>query len=115
MDEQKKAIDMTKEELKQWLKTLSASDTGDVPVFDIDPYLNHAITPKDLSCVQFNATGDIFIGNPSACWIPKLTVSEEISGTIYTVTGSYEGTESFLRKLERIATKKFTNQLEVDR
>ena len=80
-----------------------------------DPYLKHTITPNDLSCVQFNVAGNIFIGNPSACWIPELTVSEEISGTIYTVTGSYEGTESFLRKLERIATKKFTNQLEVDR
>ena len=115
MSEQKKAIDMTKEELKQWLNTLSASDTDSMPNFDIDPYLKYAVTPKDLPYVQFNAAGDIFIGNPSAYWIPELTVSEEISGTIYTVTGSYEGTESFLRKLERIAAKKFTNQLEVDR
>lgn len=106
---------MTKEELRQWLKSLSASDTGNVPVFDIDPYLKHTITPKDLSYVQFNATGDIFVSNPSAYWIPELSVSEEISGTIYTVTGSYEGTESFFRKLERIAAKKFTNQLEADR
>lgn len=115
MDKQKKAIDMTKEELRQWLKSLSASDTGNAPIFDIDPYLKHTITPKDSLYVQFNATGNIFIGNPSAYWIPELTVSEEISGTLYTVTGSYEGTESFLRKLERIAAKKFTNQLEVDR
>lgn len=55
MNEQKKAIDMTKEELKQWLKTLSASDTVNAPVFDTDPYLKHAITPKDSSCVQFDA------------------------------------------------------------
>lgn len=50
--------------------------------------------------------------NISAYWIPELTLTEEIDGTIYTVTGSYEGEESFLRKLERITAKKFTEKME---
>ena len=33
--------------------------------------------------------------NLSACWIPKLTVTEEIGGTVYSVTGSCEGEQSF--------------------
>ena len=56
--------------------------------------------------------GHIHVKNISAYWIPELTLTEEIDGTIYTVTGSYEGEESFLRKLERITAKKFTEKLE---
>ena len=50
--------------------------------------------------------------NLPAYWIPQLTITEEISGTLYTVTGSFEGTESLLRKLERITAKKFTEKVE---
>ena len=56
--------------------------------------------------------GHIQVKNLSAYWIPELTVAEVIAGTTYTVTGSYEGTESFLRKLERIAAKNFTEKPE---
>ena len=48
----------------------------------------------------------------SAFWIPELTVTEVIHGTTYVVTGSYEGTENFVRKLERITSKKFAEKLE---
>ena len=50
--------------------------------------------------------------NLSAYWIPQLTITEEISGTVYTVTGSFEGTGNLLRKLERITAKKFTEKVE---
>ena len=50
--------------------------------------------------------------NLSAYWIPQLTITEEIAGTVYTVTGSFEGTESLTRKLERITAKKFTEKVE---
>ena len=53
----------------------------------------------------FDETGRIHVRNLSAYWIPELTVREKIGGTLYTVTGSYEGTENFVRKLERIAAK----------
>ncbi len=55
----------------------------------------------------------IFVNiNLSAFWIPELTVTEVIHGTTYVVTGSYEGTENFVRKLERITSKKFAEKLE---
>ncbi len=56
--------------------------------------------------------GHIRVQNLSAYWLPELTVREQIGGTLYTVTGSYEGTDSFLRKLERIAAKNISAELE---
>lgn len=59
-----------------------------------------------------NENGHIHVKNLSAYRILELTATEVFAGTIYTVTGSYEGTESFLRKLERITAKNFTEKLE---
>ena len=56
--------------------------------------------------------GHIHVKNLSAFWIPELTVTEAIHGTTYVVTGSYEGTENFVRKLERITSKKFAEKME---
>lgn len=56
--------------------------------------------------------GHIHVKNFSAFWIPELTVTEVIHGTTYVVTGSYEGTENFVRKLERITSKKFAEKME---
>ena len=56
-------------------------------------------------------SGNLHVKNLSAFWIPELTTVEKAGHTTYTVTGSYEGKESFLKKLERIvaqnAQKKF--------
>ena len=56
--------------------------------------------------------GHIHVKNLSAFWIPELTVTEVIHGTTYVVTGSYEGTENFVRKLERITSRKFAEKME---
>ena len=56
--------------------------------------------------------GHIHVKNLSAFWIPELTVTEAIHGTTYVVTGSYEGTENFVRKLERITSRKFAEKME---
>ena len=64
---------------------------------------------------RFDEAGRIHVRNLSAYWIPELTVIEEIGGTVYTVTGSYEGTESFVRRLERITAKNFAKTMEVGR
>lgn len=56
--------------------------------------------------------GHIYVKNLSAFWIPELTVTEVIHGTTYVVTGSYEGMENFVRKLERITSEKFTEKTE---
>ena len=115
MSEQKKAIDMTPEELKQWLHSLTAPEDDEAPycVSASDPYLKHEPILEDQPrrSIRFDENGNIVVKNISAYWIPELTVTEEISGTIYTVTGSYEGEDSFIRKLERITSRKFTNQL----
>jgi len=78
------------------------------------PYLKPQPLPSDhprRNCC-FNEDGHLCVKNLSAFWIPELTVTEVIHGTVYTVTGSYEGTESFVRKLERITSKKFTEKME---
>ena len=115
MSEKKKAIDMTPEELDQWLATLTCPE-DEVPDYyfsDPDPYfkITPSTEPKPRN-FWFGEDGHIHVKNISAYWIPELTLTEEIDGTIYTVTGSYEGEESFLRKLERITAKKFTEKME---
>ena len=115
MNKNKKAIDMTPEELDKWLESLPAPKNDLLcPYFsDPDPYFKMEHKPRELrrNC-WFDEDGHLHAKNISAYWIPELTVTEEISGTVYTVTGSYEGTESFLRRLERITAKKFTEKME---
>ena len=55
--------------------------------------------------VIINEDGHIVVKNLSAYWIPKIKVERAIHGTVYTVTGSYEGTELPDRKLTRILLK----------
>lgn len=115
MNEQKKATDMTSEELTQWGDSLESADP--VPEYyfsNPDPYAKVEPIPYEQRRhdFSFDADGNIRVKNLSAYWIPELTVTEVIHGTVYTVTGSYEGTESFVRKLERITSKKFAESLE---
>ena len=74
--------------------------------------LEYHFSPQ-TECIRWiGVDGHIHVKNLSAYWIPQLTITEEISGTVYTVTGSFEGTESLIRKLERITAKKFTEKVE---
>ena len=50
----------------------------------------------------------ISVPNLSAYWIPEQTIQRVIHGTTYVVTGTYEGSELFTRKLERIMARSFT-------
>lgn len=52
-----------------------------------------------------DAEGRLCVRNLSAYWLPELILRRRIGGTIYTVTGSYEGTEPLDRKLRRIMEK----------
>lgn len=56
--------------------------------------------------------GHIHVKNLSAFWLPEFTLQKEIGGTVYTVTGSYDGTEPLNRKMERIMAEKFTEKME---
>ena len=55
--------------------------------------------------MKINEAGHITVKNLSAYWIPEIKVEREIHGTVYTVTGSYEGTELPDRTLTRILLK----------
>lgn len=46
--------------------------------------------------------GGLQVKNISACWLPGFTLHRTIGGTVYAVSGSYEGTETLDKKLRRI-------------
>jgi hypothetical protein len=76
-----------------------------------DPYLKAEPLPeKHLGYdVRFDDEGRIVVKNPDAYWLPEMKLVEEIDGTIYTVTGSYEGTEMLDQKLSRIMLHNLEN------
>ncbi|MBP3208437.1 MAG: hypothetical protein J6M64_00820 [Oscillospiraceae bacterium] len=69
-----------------------------------DPYAEHAMRQDDQRSRNYRVDeqGRIVVRNLSAWWIPEMKILEEIDGTLYTVTGSYEGTELLDQKLTRI-------------
>ena len=81
-----------------------------------DPYFKPEPLPPDRPRHNFwfDETGHIRVKNPSAFWLPEFTLQREIGGTIYTITGSYDGTETLDRKMERILAEKFTENTEDD-
>jgi hypothetical protein len=54
---------------------------------------------------RIDESGHITVKNLSAYWIPEIRVEREIHGTVYTITGSFEGNEFLERKLTRILLK----------
>ena len=54
---------------------------------------------------RIDESGHITVRNLSAWWIPEIKVEREIHGTVYTVTGSFEGNEFLEKKLTRILLK----------
>ena len=62
---------------------------------------------------------NIFVGpdghmtahNISAYWLPEIPIQEVIHGTVYTITGSYEGSQPFIKKLERIMARQFAEEI----
>lgn len=101
------------EEIRLW-EEADHNEPTEYYFFSPDPYLkSQPLAPDRVRHNSyFNEDGHLCVKNPSAFWIPELTVTEVIHGTTYTVTGSYEGTESFVRKLERITAEKFTEKME---
>jgi hypothetical protein len=71
---------------------------------DRDPYAK--VKPKADSEAKHkftrDAEGRIVVKNLAAYWLPELKLTEEIGGTEYTVTGSYDGDETLDKKLDRI-------------
>ena len=101
------------EEISQWENSDHDEPTEYVfsnPYFKLEP-----LSPdRPKHNFWFDETGHIRVKNPSAFWLPEFTLQREISGTIYTITGSYDGTETLDRKMKRILTEKFTEKTEDD-
>ena len=98
---------------------LMDAETDEVPGYQFtnpDPYAKCAPLPEDhiQHRTRFDEDGHIIVKNPSACWFPDLTVQREIDGTIYSVTGSYDGTETLDEKLKRIMEQDAKNSEEAN-
>lgn len=98
------------EEDKKKLKIMSMKDPHLIEDTDDETDESSEIDfPTDAVAPPKNVIkedGNIYVRNPMAYWIPEIKLEEEINGTIYCVTCSYKGNESFLRKLERFAERK---------
>ncbi len=64
---------------------------------------------KQARKFRIDENGNICTGNPSAHWLPDVKFTEEIGGTIYTVTGSYKGTDTANQKASRILFQNLKN------
>ena len=102
MNEKKLAIDMTPEELDQWIDSLETEDEG-VPEYlfsNPDPYFK--ITPSSEPKHRnywFKEDGRIAVRNYCAAELPKITVTIRSGRTTYRFNGSYDGTRSLPGKL----------------
>lgn len=76
-----------------------------------DPYAK--IEPRSDDApkrdIKFDENGNIVVKNLSAFWLPEVTIVDEVGGAEYTVTGSYEGTETLDKKLKRIMEQNATD------
>ena len=59
--------------------------------------------------MKINKNGHIHVKNLSAYWIPELTLQREIGGTVYTVSGSYSGSNMLDKKLLRVMVQSAEN------
>ena len=110
-DEQKECFDTSEEdrEYEEMLNAYEDEEYNAIPELyfrnpDYDPYAKCEFLPDESKRHEhhFDDGGRIVVKNLEAYWLPDIRIEKEIGGTIYTVTGSYEGTELLDRKLLRI-------------
>ena len=102
MSENKKAIDMTPEELNEWIDSLPApeEDSSYFYFSDSDPYFKLENTPDEQrSSRWFNHNGHLTVHNHCAAALPKITVTLHSGQTTYRFGGSYDGSRSLSGKL----------------
>ena len=103
------------EDALEWLRGLFEEDPeqNEIP---FDPYLKIQRTSETQkrSSVYRDENGNLHCWNISAYQIPSISLTEEISGTVYTVTGRFEGSQNMLRKLERITAQNFSAEMGED-
>ena len=109
-DRDDEIIELSEDELKEILADDDFTDDGEyeeVRSFyfaNSDLYAKVEPRPDDAPKREFtfDEKDSIVVKNPSAFWLPKVEIVDEIGGTEYTVIGSYDGTESLDKKLKRI-------------
>ena len=113
MDEKRKedeALKLTAEEIDEIIfeeQIASGEYDEEIPEYyftNPDPYAKVEPRPDDAPKrdFSFDEKGSIVVKNPSAFWLPQVTIVDEVGGTEYTVTGSYDGSETLDKKLKRI-------------
>ncbi len=110
-------IELTEDELKEILADDDFDDSGEYEevrsfIFtNPDPYAKVEPRPDDAPKrdFSFDENGNIVVKNPSAFWLPEITITEDIGGTEFTITGSYTGTEPLHKKLNRIMQHQAAN------
>ena len=118
MEETEEVIVFTKEEFEALMAEEGIDEDeelDEVPVFSFanaDPYAKMEPRPEDAPKrdVSFDEKGNIVVKNPSAFWLPEIKIVDVVGGTEYTVTGSYEGTETLDKKLKRIMENNAANE-----
>ena len=102
MNKNKKAIDMTPEELNEWLASQPApkDDLPRLPFSDLDPYFKMEHTPREQAQIRlFNEDGHLTVRNYCAMALPQITVTIHSGQTTYRFNGSYDGNRSLPAKL----------------
>ena len=110
-------IELTEDDLKEILADEdfdAEEETAPIPEYyfsNPDPYAKVEPRPNDAPKrdFSFDEKGNIVVKNPSAFWLPEITITEEIGGTEFTITGSYTGIEPLHKKLNRIIRHQAAN------
>ena len=118
LEETEEVVVFTKEEFEALMAEEGIDEDeelDEVPVFafaNSDPYAKMEPRPDDAPKrdVSFDENGNIVVKNPSAFWLPEIKIVDVVGGTEYTVTGSYEGTETLDKKLKRIMEHNAANE-----
>lgn len=119
LEETEEVVVFTKEEFEALMAEEGIDedeDTEEIPVFafiNSDPYAKMEPCPDDAPKrdVSFDEKGNIVVKNPSTYWLPEIKIVDVVGGTEYTVTGSYEGTETLDKKLGRIMEYNAANEV----
>ena len=120
MDEKRKeeeARELTSDEIDEMIfqeQIASGEYDEEVPEYyfsNPDPYAKVEPRPDDAPKrdFSFDEKGNIVVKNPSAFWLSEITITEEIGGTEFTITGSYTGIEPLHKKLNRIIRHQAAN------
>ena len=110
-------IELTEDDLKEILADEdfdAEEETAPIPEYyfsNPDPHAKVEPRPNDAPKrdFSFDEKGNIVVKNPSAFWLPEITITEEIGGTEFTITGSYTGIEPLHKKLNRIIRHQAAN------